>query len=309
MQNVAGWPTNFAARVVALRWLEDASQSADRLDVGDDAEALHDFRVGVRRLRVVLKAYRPWLKDTVSRKRRKKLDSIGKVTGPGRDLEVQRAWLVSQAPESGAETAARADLLDHIHLAASDASGRDEAVRAFRRQAKRLRSELAGIRLRPLALDGATDLFGPTTATLVRGRHAELTRSLAAIRDHRDDAVIHAARIRVKRLRYLYPSFAPTLPACGAAYHGLGMLQELLGELHDMALLDRRIDEAKGRAREERVVAGYVLLGWRVARARVDLFRVLRRDWLRPGALDGLGAALRELAPCDARVEEPPFGT
>lgn len=305
MQNVAGWPTNLGARVVALRWLEDASQGADRLDVGNDVEALHDFRVGIRRLRVVLKAYRPWLKDTVSRKRRRKLGAIGRATGPARDLEVQSAWLRSQTPESGAEAAARADLLGHMDRAASDTSGLDKALRAFRRQTRRLRSELTRIRVTPLDFEGSTDLFGPTSGSIVRARQAEVIQSLAAIGGHGDDPAIHSARIGVKRLRYLYHPFVPAWPACTVAYDSLGTLQELLGGLHDRALLARRIEVAKEWARDERVVAGYVLLAWRAGRTRLDLFRTLRRDWMRPGALDGLSAALRELAPCDAGVESP----
>jgi CHAD domain-containing protein len=312
MQNVAGWPTSFAARMVALRWLDEATKAAARLDAGGDEEALHDFRVGVRRLRVALKAYRPWLKDTVSRTRRKKLRTVGKATGLGRDLQVQRAWLTSRAPESQAEAAARTDLLGLLDRAAEDAPRLDGTLRAFRKQAGRLRSELAEIRLLPpgsgdLPETGdATDLFGPTTASVASAQHDRVVRSLAAVRGPRDDDVIHSARIGVKRLRYLYQPFVSTIPACAAAYDTLGTLQDLLGDLRDVALLHRRIAEAGGRTREDRLTAGYLLLGWRASRVQLDLFGRLRCDWLNPAALDGPRAALRALAPCDATAGEAP---
>jgi triphosphatase len=309
MQNVAGWPTGFAARVVALRLLEEAERAGDRLTAGVDGEALHDFRVGVRRLRVALKAYRPWLKDTVSRARRKKLRAVGKATGPGRDLEVQRAWLASQGPESQAEAAARADLLDRLAREAEDAPRLADTLQAFRKQAKRLKPELMRIRIGPLDPEGGMELFGPTTASVASGEHARVVRSLAAVGGPQDDNSIHVARIGVKRLRYLYQPFVSGLPACAAAYDSLGTLQDLLGDLRDVALLTRRIAEPGGQPREERLTAGYLLLGWRASRVRLDLFRKLRCEWLRPGALDGPRGALRALAPCDAAPGETPDAT
>jgi CHAD domain-containing protein len=58
------------ARVVALALLSDADEAARALERRDDEEALHDFRVGLRRLRSALRAFRPWLAQGVPRKQR-----------------------------------------------------------------------------------------------------------------------------------------------------------------------------------------------------------------------------------------------
>ena len=53
--------------------------AAPRLSAGDDPEALHDLRVGLRRLRSTLRAYRPYLRGAL----KKTLEALdGKIAGP-----------------------------------------------------------------------------------------------------------------------------------------------------------------------------------------------------------------------------------
>ena len=63
----------------------------------DDDEALHDFRVNIRRLRSVLRAYAPVLGDTVGKKWRRRLGAIVSLrwTGPNRSNPVRRFALSS----------------------------------------------------------------------------------------------------------------------------------------------------------------------------------------------------------------------
>ena len=53
-----------AVRVVALALLSDAAAQRERLAQPDDPEALHDFRVALRRLRSWIRSFRPLLDDT-----------------------------------------------------------------------------------------------------------------------------------------------------------------------------------------------------------------------------------------------------
>lgn len=296
MQRVETWPTTVACRALALRWLGEVAAAAERLGTGTDSEALHDFRVGLRRLRVTLKVYRPWLEETVSAKGRKKLRRIARATGPIRDLEVQRAWLEAQELRSEAEAAARSDLLENLDEAGTNGRSLERALRRFRKQERRLSRELDHVNVRPLGSECPPPLFGPTTARVAAGCLDTLTASLSRIRCPEDDAGIHSARISTKRLRYLFEPFGTALPACASAFSCLGALQDALGDLRDVSLLGRRIDSAREGARGERLRAGYFLLSWRAARARLELFEALRRGWLHPGALDGSLAAIRVLA-------------
>ena len=51
-------PPEEGARLLALSFLDQAAQARPRLADPADTEALHDFRVGLRRLRSCLRAYR-----------------------------------------------------------------------------------------------------------------------------------------------------------------------------------------------------------------------------------------------------------
>ena len=89
-------------RLVALSLLADAQKASDGLirvsrelrdgHAGGD-DALHDFRVAVRRLRSWIRAFEPSLRDAVSRKQRRRLSEIADATGATRDATVHLAWL------------------------------------------------------------------------------------------------------------------------------------------------------------------------------------------------------------------------
>ena len=86
-----------ASRLLALSYLDETARAQARLTNPDDGEALHDFRVGLRRLRSCVRAYRPFLKGSISGKMRRRLRALTLDTNAGRDTEVQLAWLRDQA--------------------------------------------------------------------------------------------------------------------------------------------------------------------------------------------------------------------
>ena len=91
-------PVERAVRVVALTLLRDAATTRARLIDANDTEALHDFRVAVRRLRSWLRAYRPYLDDSVRAKDRSRLRAVARATSLARDTEVHLQWLREQEP-------------------------------------------------------------------------------------------------------------------------------------------------------------------------------------------------------------------
>ncbi len=90
------------SRLVALAYLDEVAWAERRLGDPHDSEALHDFRVGLRRLRSSTRAYRSQLKGSVSKKLRQLLRDLTQATNPGRDTEVKLAWLHQQAERLGA---------------------------------------------------------------------------------------------------------------------------------------------------------------------------------------------------------------
>jgi CHAD domain-containing protein len=86
-------PPDDATRRIALDFLAHAEAARHRLVDPADAEALHDFRVAVRRLRSTLAAYKPELAGSVGKREARRLRTAARGTNAGRDLEVQLAWL------------------------------------------------------------------------------------------------------------------------------------------------------------------------------------------------------------------------
>ena len=88
-----------AVRVVALALLADADAHRERLTQPDDPEALHDFRVAVRRLRSWLGRTRECSGATRQRAPLKRLRRLATATSRGRDSEVLAAWLDGEKRE------------------------------------------------------------------------------------------------------------------------------------------------------------------------------------------------------------------
>ena len=86
-------PAVQGANILALHRLDAAAGAAKRLPVPDDAEALHDFRVGLRRLRTLLRSYGEALEGRVRRKTVKAVRRLGRDTNSARDTEVLESLL------------------------------------------------------------------------------------------------------------------------------------------------------------------------------------------------------------------------
>ncbi|MGH9885846.1 MAG: CHAD domain-containing protein, partial [bacterium] len=80
-------------RVAADELLARVRKKSEDLAANEDPDALHDFRVAVRRLRSWLRAFGAELDDTLRGKERKRLDRIAEATRESRDLEVHIAWI------------------------------------------------------------------------------------------------------------------------------------------------------------------------------------------------------------------------
>src|SRR2546426_7817593 len=96
--NLLAAPAPRAAHRIALSLLDAATAARERLPDTGDAEALHDFRVAMRRLRSTLRAYQPQL-EVVPAKLRRRLRDLARATGEARDVEVQISWLERQRNE------------------------------------------------------------------------------------------------------------------------------------------------------------------------------------------------------------------
>jgi CHAD domain-containing protein/CYTH domain-containing protein len=259
MRLPAGLPSllvHEGSRRLALVHLEEAAAARTRLASSSDTEALHDYRVALRRLRSCLRAYRKPLRSSVSRKKLRQLRRLARGTNRSRDLEVHLAWLGEQRDRIGeAEQPGAAWILDRLTAAKrrawEDMLRRDEVL--FPKVHDRLLVRLSAFRA-TIRLD--TDQSRRSTAAVaarcVRAASKRMKSRLLAIHGYSSAAEIHRARIAAKRLRYLLEPFADGITGGDAVIDRLKTLQDDLGDVHDAhvfeAELRKSLSEAEGAA-------------------------------------------------------------
>lgn len=239
-----------AARL-ARRWLGKALEAAGKLKPKRDARALHDLRTSLRRLRVVLGAYRGLLGPAAARPLRRRLREISRMTGPARDAQVWAAWLRG----SGVPCRITSRLIIHLDAVSEHCRGKflREGLPELKAAARGLEDRLD--RVRP-----GTEPFAEAARAAARQAAVELDRSLTAARRGGTPAQFHATRIKVKRLRYILEP----CPGTKALEKRLRALQDLLGRLHDaQQLMTCAVPPASEPARQEalRLEAG-LRSGW-----------------------------------------------
>jgi CHAD domain-containing protein len=238
-------PPERAARKLLLRQVKQAESAGQRLAIGDDPEALHEFRVALRRFRAQERAYRPWLGDALPKKLRRRLRDLVRSTGPARDSEVQLEWLAGQgaAPRPNQRCGyqwLRQQLEDRERRAY--AAIRGAAPMEFAALAALLR---AGLTLP--APPGAGSLAA-VAGTQLRSLAAQLGSDFEALAADGEMRQVHDARLLIKRARYMLEPVAPALARGRELSRELGGLQELLGGIHDAEVLGGTLSEAAAEA-------------------------------------------------------------
>jgi CHAD domain-containing protein len=238
---------------------------------GRDPEYLHQLRVGIRRLRSMLRACRRLVRGAEAERLDRRLRAALDAFGAARDWDVfeasctqpvlrRRVRARALAARRGARTMARSAQFRFM----PDAALAWARGRPWRKRAN------AG---EPLAA------FAPRALERLHRRAAEAAEGI----DWQDAAQRHRLRIRVKRLRYATESLAAAWPepAMAPFLKKLRGLQEILGELNDIEVQRRLLAEAAGVAKLRAADA------WRrslVKRERA-LIEKLRRAWRRFDAL------------------------
>jgi CHAD domain-containing protein len=308
--------------LVALELLAEADTAAERLAEGADPEALHDFRVALRRLRSVLRAFRPWLRHTVRRRHEKRLAKIAASTNPARDAEVQLAWVVSQR-QALAQPPDRAGcelLVERLEARARQGPRGGRVLRRYRRASRKLRRRLGDWCETPPGAEhtshlgrSATDGWAPgltrhALVGLLRAQLAAFRARLESVTGPGDQPGVHRARIEAKRLRYLLEPLRDHPRAdASAPVERLKDAQDVLGALHDSHVLGEALTEVltlvvsgRSRGRSRRATEeppggdprpGILTLARRLEEHRAELYAAVEQRW----GGDTLGALAAEV--------------
>ena len=193
----------------------------------EDADAVHDMRVAVRRLRAVLRTARPMLDRAWSNDLRHELDLLGRLLGAVRDLDVLIERLTHEATEIGAD--AGDDRAARRAVAVAARRGADAAPGGDGRPALLLPPRPP--RGRNQVSPGDTNRSHGRTARAKGVREPPCLRKAHLTRRRRQ---LHKLRIHSKRARYAAELARTSRGAPAARFiKAATRLQDVLGEHQD----------------------------------------------------------------------------
>lgn len=279
-----------AARWLALRFLDEAQAARVRLADAADAEALHDFRVAIRRLRSTVRAYRAHLEGGIGRKDRRRLRKLAGATGGARDGEVMIGWMDDRRGGlSGDEVHGLDWLLARLRKrqAKLDAGLREEVARDFERECERLAERLEWYAARVAAGDPReAPRMGGAVAELAVEQADVLKGALDGVSSIKEQERLHEGRIDAKRLRYLLEPFADDDEGVRAVVKRIKKLQDVLGQMHDayvagqLLAAERAKAAAMDPAPEPAALPGLDALAAAAVRETERLYAEVEGEWL-----------------------------
>lgn len=249
---------------------------APAAETGQTPEGVHQMRVAMRRMRSLLRVFRPACDGAALRGFDERLKDLAALLGPARDWDVFLDGL-------GAEVAAAVPEDPRIAALLRLARERREAAYAA------LRPALKGAALRRIAWEAVALIerrpWRDEAEERAAGRRAEpLDAFAASVLDKRwrriteageaiadlPDAAFHALRIDAKRLRYAAELFAPLWGRKRARRFlaRLAKVQEAFGLANDAVVARSLVASLTAGGGARLAWAGGMAEGWALARAR-----------------------------------------
>ncbi|MGE3857845.1 MAG: CHAD domain-containing protein [Dehalococcoidia bacterium] len=274
--------------------------------LGEDPEQLHAMRVATRRLRAAMRVFDAVLPPALL-EARDELRWFAQELGAVRDLDVQLEHLEQlRATAVWAEATALAPLVTQFERRRIEAREALLAAIAGDRYA-RLVTALRTALLAGPAPDAPDVSSADEARRVILRRYRRFETDAAALRPRSPHEAFHALRIRGKRLRYSLELFMDLAGRPGGrALASLRALQDLLGELQDLATTDERLralvrDEAASLPPDTLVMIGRLME--RHEERAAEIVRAFPRA--RAALLRDFARVRRRLRPPAPPVEEP----
>jgi CHAD domain-containing protein len=257
--------------------------------LGEDPEAVHQARVGTRRVRSSLRTFKTVLEPGWTSRLRDETKWLADRLGAVRDADVLLARLhgdIAQLADADARAARR--LLDRLRR--QRAAARSRLLAAMRESRyTRLLEDLLGAASAPAATDGerpAAAALVPLVARAWRKLRKEVRRA----GDEPSDEQLHRIRIRAKRCRYAAEAVVPVVGAPAARFAAAAeAVQDILGDHHDAVVAQAWLRDAAAAQSGSALAAGQLIAAeqaaaerararWEAAWRRLD--RKKLRAWL-----------------------------
>lgn len=308
-------PVDQVVRVLAREHLRAVDDAAGGWMREGSMEPLHQLRVELRRMRTLLRAYRPWTGRILRRRTTRRLKALVAATGRVRDLDVQLRDLRGGGTRSR-ESSAHAWLRERLD------GERDPAVKALLkwlvkdhpRLQKELERAFSGYRvtLDPDSPWTGPVAFGEAASRVVSELALELHEAILLLaRGPVAPETMHATRILAKRLRYSLAPFAGGLPQVEPLLARMEGLQDHLGGLQDARVQAERLaalmESVPGEEKETAGIRSTLQTMEGRARKWVQGRAILPREWRGAGAtrfLSDVRAVAERLAESGGRTGE-----
>ena len=218
----------------------------DTAAIGDDTmdpEALHRFRVALRRLRCDLRSLRPFLDRARVKDLRKRLSELDELVRPIRDGDVMIERLSRTAGR--VHTSIDAEIVESIHQLLTTQT---DAARFALREALEsgrfdgLLGDLAGLNADAIVVDADATRFVEDLQQLNKQLWREVRRLAKRLLDDADDDELHRLRVRAKRARFLAEASTPELGrSAKRRARDAERIQRVLGEHQDSVVFSRQL--------------------------------------------------------------------
>lgn len=232
----ADTPASEAARRLMSLQFKTMTINLDAAVAGTGSEPLHDVRVAIRRLRVLLRTFRKQIPKSSRKNIDAALGQLNRDLGPTRDMDV---WVDALESDAVRRALARSRLWPaYIEHHRQRRKLRQTTVRrclrgahfaALRgRIARLLRAELPAL----AKSDPASNL--PVFALKKIRKSLRQAMKLAPLRRSDSPAEMHRLRIALRKARYLGEFFEPVLdPTMQTRLRHVRAVEQSLGKLHD----------------------------------------------------------------------------
>jgi CHAD domain-containing protein len=202
--------------------------------LGEDPEALHQARVGTRRLRSDLRTFGPLLEEGWVMPLRDELRWLGAALGTVRDIDVLAQRLTSTAEQlPPAEASAQRLMMKTLEME-REARRRELLAGIDGHRYVELLDAMVDAANQPQILPAAQQPGGMALTELARIPFERLQQTVEDLPENPEDEYLHRIRIWAKRVRYAAEAIAPVVGKKARRFAAAAAdLQDTLGELQD----------------------------------------------------------------------------
>jgi len=209
-----------------------------------DVEALHQFRIHMRKLRALLQEFARFFDPKWLKKHQKLLAKLMKKTNKKRDNDVALINIQTFEKKLGSKNKTSLDSLKH--------SLKEKEKKFEKKLISFMSGELLSNELKVLYqdshhkdiyLESAKQPLILISITLMRQRIQEIITKGEVLQEDSPPMAYHALRIQFKRLRYLFELLAPIIPQkkLDTALNHLKKIQTILGEINDLQVQQKEL--------------------------------------------------------------------